>query len=214
MTSTKTVHPLAKSANWLDWITGIVKLYLYRFLAGLVVAAALLLTMATPQDLLRLQMPEPWSYQLAAENFVQGKWTLTTEEVAAARTQVRIQGSRLTQYIEIAPDVWAFRRSLGLPLQLAFFQTIAGQPRLANISLALVAALIVYTLLSLWFNEKAALIGVTFLFSHCQRLCHQHSHPIGLHHRDPFCILLQSPPVPLTVQGVETRPSNGRRCGG
>ncbi len=158
MASTKTVPSLAKSSNWLDWVKGSVKLYPYRFLAGLMVAAALLLTMATPQDLLRLQMPEPWSYQLAAENFVQGKWTLTTEEVAAARTQVRIQGSRLTQYIEIAPDVWAFRQSPGLPLQLAFFQIIAGQPHLANITLALAAALIVYTALSLWFNEKAALI--------------------------------------------------------
>lgn len=103
--------------------------YSYRLLTGVVFLLALAFTMLVPHDPQRLHMPEPWSYALAAEKFAQGRWTLTDNEAAAARTQVRLQGSRLTQYVEIEPGRWAFRQSPGHSLQLALFW-IVGSPRL------------------------------------------------------------------------------------
>ncbi len=163
MASVKAVSKAQRSPNWFINLKKWVQQYPYRLLSALVVIVAIVFTMLVPQDQLALQMPEPWSYALAADNFSQGKWVLTTDEFAAARTQVRIAGARLTQYVEIAPDTWAFRQSPGHPLQLAFFQIIARQSRLSNISLALVAATVVFLVLASWKNEKAAFIGVTLL---------------------------------------------------
>jgi hypothetical protein len=93
----------------------------YQVAAAGVLLLALLLTLFIPYDQHRLRMPEPWSYELAAANFAQGNWVLTTEELAAARTQIRLQGGQLTQYVEIAPEQWAFRQSPGHPLEMALF---------------------------------------------------------------------------------------------
>jgi hypothetical protein len=134
----------------------------HRWLTGWVLLLALLLTLLTPRNPQRLHMPEPWSYALAAENFAQGKWTLADNEVAAARTQVRLQGSRLTQYVEIEPGRWAFRQSPGHPLQLALFW-IVGSPRLANAALAVLAVLALYPVLAAWHSERLAFLGVTLL---------------------------------------------------
>jgi hypothetical protein len=134
----------------------------YRWFTGLAVLLMLTLTLLVPHDQRRLHMPEPWSYALAAQNFAQGKWTLTNDELAAARTEVRLQGSRLTQYVEIEPDRWAFRQSPGHPLQMAPFTAI-GWPRLANVTLAVLAALVLYPVLAAWRDERLAFLGVTVL---------------------------------------------------
>lgn len=136
--------------------------YRYRLLAGFMLILALALTLLTPHDQRRLGMPEPWSYELAAQHFAQGNWTLTREELAGARTQVRLQGSRLTQYVEIEPGRWAFRQSPGHPLQLALFQLV-GQPRLAGAALAVLAVLVAYPVLAVWYDERLAFLGSTLL---------------------------------------------------
>ncbi len=136
--------------------------YRYRLLTSLSIVMVLALTMLIPHDQRRLHMPEPWSYALAAQNFVQGKWTLTNDELAAARTQVRLEGARLTQYVEIEPGTWAFRQSPGFPLQLAPFAAL-GFPRLANVVLAVLAALILYPVLAAWHSERIAFFSATLL---------------------------------------------------
>jgi hypothetical protein len=138
---------------------------LYRLLTIGVVALALALTLLTPHDARRLRMPEPWSYELAARNFATGKWSLNKDELAIARTQIRLDGGQLTQYIEIAPDQWAFRQSPGHALEMAFSLKL-GSLRLANIFLALAGSGVIYLLLSARFSEKAAFLGVLlFLWS-------------------------------------------------
>jgi len=139
--------------------------YQYRILAILTVLLALTLTMLIPYDQRRLHMPEPWTYELAARSFAQGKWNLSRDELAAARTQIRLQGGQLTQYIEIAPDQWAFRQSPGHPLEMALFWNIRA-PRLVNVLLAISAAFIIYRLLASQYSERIAFLGVTlFLWS-------------------------------------------------
>ncbi len=75
----------------------------YRILTAGATILVLMLILLIHHDQRRLHMPEPWSYALAAQNFVQGNWTLINDELAAARTQVRLEGARLTQYVEIEP---------------------------------------------------------------------------------------------------------------
>ena len=118
--------------------------------------------MLAPYNPRRLHMPEPWSYALAARNFARGNWTLTNDELAAARAEVRLQGGRLTQYVEIAPGRWAFRQSPGHPLQMAPFSAI-GRPRLVNAALAVLGALVLYPALAVWRGERLAFLGVTLL---------------------------------------------------
>lgn len=134
----------------------------YHFAAVGVFLLALLLTLLVPYEQGGLRMPEPWSYELAAEKFAQGEWVLSTEELAAARTSIRLRGGQLTQYVEVAPDQWAFRQSPGHPLTLALFGKV-GWPRLANISLAALAVLVLFPLLAAHYSEKIALLGVTLL---------------------------------------------------
>jgi hypothetical protein len=134
----------------------------YRLLAGLMVALAVTLAFLTPHDQRRLRMPDPWAYELAAQNFVQGKWVLNNDEVAAARTELDLRGARLTQYIETEANTWTFRQSPGHPLQMALLLP-TGQPRLANAILAGLAAAILYLLLTAWYNERIACLGVAIL---------------------------------------------------
>jgi hypothetical protein len=129
------------------------------------VALAFALTIFTPHDPRRLGMPEPWSYELAARNFAEGSWVLDRNEVATARTQIRLDGGQLTQYIEIAPEQWAFRQSPGHALEMALFLKL-GTLRLANIFLVLSGSLVIYLLLSARYSEKTAFLGVLlFLWS-------------------------------------------------
>ncbi|NJN53977.1 MAG: hypothetical protein HC804_03985, partial [Anaerolineae bacterium] len=123
---------------------------------------ALLLTLIVPYKQGRLRMPEPWSYELAAESFAQGKWVLSTAELAAAHTKIRLQGGQLTQYIKVTPEQWAFRQSPGHPLEMTLF-TRMGMPRLVNVFLAMLAVLVTYPLLASRYNERMALLGVTLL---------------------------------------------------
>lgn len=134
----------------------------YRLLTVLAVALALALTLIPPHDKRHLGMPEPWSYELAAQHFSQGKWYLSDEEITAARTQVRLAGAFLTQYVSVAPDWWALRQSPGHPLEMALL-TKLSLPRLTNSVLAILAVLALYPALTAWHNERIAFLGVILL---------------------------------------------------
>ncbi len=51
----------------------------YRWLAGALVLAALLLVTLTPHDQRRLRMPDPWAYEIATQQFAQGQWVLNDD---------------------------------------------------------------------------------------------------------------------------------------
>ncbi len=137
----------------------------YRWLTGAAVLLALLLTLAPAQDKRRLGMPEPWSYELAAEQLAQGNWQLDNAQMTAARTQVHLAGAQLTQYVPVAPDRWALRQSPGHTLEMAAL-VLLGAPRLTNTVLALLAVLVLFPALAAGHGERAAFLGVTlFLFS-------------------------------------------------
>lgn len=136
--------------------------YAYRVLTGLILALTLALAFIPILDQRRLRMPDPWAYELAAQNFSQGKWLLSNDEVAAARTEFDLRGARLTQYIQIGPDSWTFRQSPGHPLQMALF-LFTGWPQLANIILVILAIVILYPLLTAWYSERLAFFGITIL---------------------------------------------------
>jgi hypothetical protein len=134
----------------------------YRLLTMLVVVLALALTLLPSHDKRRLGMPEPWSYELAAQHFSQGKWHLNDEEITAARTQVRLAGAYITQYVPVAPDWWSLRQSPGHPLEMALL-TKLGLPRLTNSVLAILAVFALYPALTAWHNERMAFLGVVLL---------------------------------------------------
>lgn len=137
----------------------------YRWLTGAVLLLALLLTLLPAHDKRRLGMPEPWSYELAAEQIAQGNWYLDDAQMTAARTQVHLAGAQLTQYVPVAPDRWALRQSPGHTLEMALL-VLLGAPRLTNTALALLAVLALYPALAAWHDERAAFLGVTlFLLS-------------------------------------------------
>ncbi len=134
----------------------------YRLLTVLVVGLALALTLLPPHDKRQLSMPEPWSYELAAQHFSQGKWHLNDEEITAARTQIRLAGAHLTQYVPVAPDWWSLRQSPGHPLEMALL-TKLGLPRLTNSVLAVLAVIALYPALTAWHNDRIAFLGVVLL---------------------------------------------------
>jgi hypothetical protein len=131
-----------------------------RLAAGVTVALALLLALKTPYSLRQLPMPDPWAYRFAVENFAQGKWVVTDREAAEGRKQARLEGGHLTQYVQMAPDRWVLEKAPGYPLLAVPFQWV-GMPRLANVALALLAALALYVALAAWRDEFVALLGVT-----------------------------------------------------
>jgi hypothetical protein len=108
-------------------------------------------------------MPDPWAYAFAIENFAQGKWLLSDEEMATGRLQADLAGGRLLQYVEVEPGQWALRKSPGYPL-LAIPFTWLGRPRLANVALAIVAAIPLYAWLAAWRDEFTACLGVLLFF--------------------------------------------------
>lgn len=82
-----------------------------------------------------------------------------------ARTQTRLDGAYITQYVPVAPDWWALRQSPGHPMEMALLIRL-GAPRLANAVLAVLAVLALYAALTACYSERTAFLGVTlFLFS-------------------------------------------------
>ncbi len=134
----------------------------YRWLAGALVLAALLLATLTLHDQRRLRMPDPWAYEIATQQFAQGQWVLNNDQAAQARTDVRLRGGSLDQYVPIGDNQWAFRQSPGYPLLLVPFFKL-GIPRAANLLLAVVAAIILYRLLARRYNDSIAVVGVVLL---------------------------------------------------
>ncbi len=134
----------------------------YRWLAGALVLAALLLVTLTPHDQRRLRMPDPWAYEIATQQFAQGQWILNDDQAAQVRTDVRLRGGSLDQYVPIGDNQWAFRQSPGYPLLLVPFFKL-GIPRAANLLLAIAAAIILYRLLTRRYDEPTAVIGVVLL---------------------------------------------------
>lgn len=137
----------------------------YRLLTAAAVLLALLLTLLPAQDKGRLGMPEPWSYELAADQLAQGNWHLDDAQMTAARTRVVLAGAQLTQYVPVAPDWWALRQSPGHTLEMAAL-VLAGAPRLTNSVLASLAVMALYPALAAWHDERTAFLGIAlFLFS-------------------------------------------------
>lgn len=135
----------------------------YRWLAGILVLVALLLATLTPHDQRRLRMPDPWAYEIATQQFAQGQWILDDDQAAQVRTDVRLRGGSLDQYVPTSDDnQWAFRQSPGYPLLLVPFFKL-GIPRAANLLLAVVAAIILYGLLARRYDESIAFVGVVLL---------------------------------------------------
>lgn len=134
----------------------------YRWLAGALVLAALLLATLPPHDQRRLRMPDPWAYEIATQQFAQGQWVLNDDQAAQARTDIRLRGGSLDQYVPIGDNQWAFRQSPGYPLLLVSFFKL-GIPRAANLLLAVAAAIILYHLLARRYNDSIAVIGVVLL---------------------------------------------------
>lgn len=115
----------------------------YCWLTGAILLLAFLLTLLPAHDKRRLGMPEPWSYELAAAQLAQGNWHLDNEQMTIARTQIRLDGAYVTQYVPVAPDWWALRQSPGHPLEMALLM-LTGAPRLVNVALAALAVLALY----------------------------------------------------------------------
>ncbi len=107
-------------------------------------------------------MPDPWAYAFAAQNFAQGKWVVTDEEVAAGRMQARLQGGHLTQYVNVGPDRWALEKAPGFPLLAVPLQWL-GVPQLTNAVLAMFAAVALYALVARWLDEGLACAAVALL---------------------------------------------------
>lgn len=99
---------------------------------------------------------------MAAQHFSQGKWYLTDEEITVARTQVRLAGAYITQYVSVAPNWWSLRQSPGHPLEMALL-TKLGSPRLTNSVLAILAVFVLYSTLAAWYNERIAFLGVVLM---------------------------------------------------
>jgi hypothetical protein len=127
---------------------------LFKVLTGLMLSMALALAFLPEHNQHRLHMPDPWSYEVAATQFIEGKWVLTDDEMAAIRTQARILNAPTPQYIHIGEDAWAFRQAAGHPFEMIIAQWL-WHPRLANALLAVLATLALYPLLAI----SLALLG-------------------------------------------------------
>jgi hypothetical protein len=134
----------------------------FRILTGMTFGLALVLVLGIAYQPRVWRMPDPWAYAFAADNFAHGRWTITTQEMAAGRNRTRLQGGMLTQYVEIAPGRWAFEKAPGYPLLAAPFQAL-GLMRWANIVLAALAAWTLYRGVSCWRDGFTAWVGVTLL---------------------------------------------------
>jgi len=129
------------------------------------VALAIGVTMQTSPQPRQSRGPDPWAYAFASQNFAQGKWVVTDEEMAAGRMQVRLQGGHLTQYVNIGPSRWALEKAPGFPLLVVPLQWL-GIPQLTNAVLAALAAGALYALVACWFDEGLACVAVAlFLFT-------------------------------------------------
>jgi hypothetical protein len=146
---------------------------LCRLLACLVLALVVVLTLTTPQPRRQLRMPDPWAYMFAIENFAQGRWVITDDEVAAGRMQARLRGGHLTQYVNVGPDRWALEKAPGFPLMAVLFQWL-GFPQLTNAALALIAAAALYALMSLSYDEGLACASVALFLLTPMSLVAQH----------------------------------------
>ncbi len=122
---------------WPDW-----NYQTYRVLSILLFLLPLFIAFFFPHDQRRLRMPDPWGYEVATQKFSQGDWTLTNEQVTQARSNVRLRGGSLDQYVPVNEEQWVFRQSPGYPLMLAPFYRL-GIPRVANLLLALGAFFII-----------------------------------------------------------------------
>ncbi|MBE7474997.1 MAG: hypothetical protein DPW09_01145 [Anaerolineae bacterium] len=123
---------------------------------------ALALALAPSNHPRDLRIPDPWTYAFAIENFAQGRWVLTDEELDAGRMQFRLQGGKYIMYMQLSSDHWVLRKAPGYPLLVVPFYWL-GQPRLANAVLAILSALLIYRLLATWRDELTACLGALVL---------------------------------------------------
>ena len=130
------------------------------FLLGLVLATCLV--MALPY---RFREPDEWAYYYAIENFSSGRLTISAELHVQQQAEARRTGGIITQYVELPNGRWALEKAPGYVFFMVPF-TVVHASRLANIVLALGAAIATYLLLTRLVNERAGLIGsLLLLFS-------------------------------------------------
>jgi hypothetical protein len=150
-------YQAAKPSIWPSWPDAT-----YQWLTIFLILLSFVFITIPAHDQRRLFMPDPWAYEMATQQFAQGQWVLTDDQAAQARTEVRLRGGTLEQYVPSGQDQWVFRQSPGYPLLLVPFYRL-GLPRLANFLLAAVAATILYRLLSRWYDPQIAAIGILLL---------------------------------------------------
>lgn len=147
----------ATATRWPEWQPQV-----YWVVSVVLFLIPLAITTFIPHDQRRLRMPDPWGYEVATHKFSQGNWSLTNEQVTQARSDVRLRGGSLDQYVPISEDQWVFRQSPGYPLMLAPFYRL-GIPRIATLLLALGAFFILHRLLLRWYDAQIALTGTVLL---------------------------------------------------
>lgn len=146
------------------------RMWPFRVVAVLMVALALGLGMQKPAEPGELSLPDPWAYAFAIENFSQGKLVIGDDEMAVGRMAARLQGGHLTQYVSLGANRWGLEKAPGYPLLVVPFAWMQ-RPWLANASLAMLSAFVLYGCLAAWLGEALACLGVgIWLFS-----------PISLH---------------------------------
>lgn len=129
-----------------------------------VILLSIIIAFVWPYDHSRLRIPDPWTYEVAAQNLSNRLFVLTNEQIATNQTYVRLAGGILSQYLEISDGRWVLRQSFGYPLLLAPFHKI-GMPQLVNLVLAGWALWLTYRLLCRWFPSQTGipLIGTLLL---------------------------------------------------
>lgn len=113
----------------------------------------------------RFREPDEWAYYYAVENFSHGRLTISAELYMRQQAEARRTGGIITQYVELPDGSWALEKAPGYVFFMVPF-AVVNASRLANIVLALGAAIAIYLLLTRLANERAGLIGsLLLLFS-------------------------------------------------
>ncbi len=136
----------------------------YRWLTGISILITLLFMLFVPHDQRRLRMPDPWTYEVAAEQFAQGDWLLSREQITTIMTKIRAQDDRFLLYVRVRPDAWALRQAPGHAIEMALFHTL-GSTKLANAAWVIVGSVALFMALGACYDEKMAFIGVVLFLS-------------------------------------------------
>lgn len=135
---------------------------LYRTVAALGVVLAFLLTLVIPQH---MRENSDWSFEYAARNFSQGRFTLDGDTLGLERAEAYKYDGLLSQYAPVGDDRYALTEAPGYIFYLLPFYYIHA-PELGNLLLAAGMTAVAYLLLKRLRDEKTACLGsLLLLFS-------------------------------------------------